>query len=91
MRQRQIRHHECLAHAQGASGVALPQRQAHLSQRPSSIRGDMSNIDALYEFAPERLPRHVFSDEVATRLVKKRYGDSSDVHGAAWLWPERGE
>jgi fructokinase len=28
----------------------------------------------------------VFSDAVATRLVPPRYGDSSGVRGAAWLW-----
>jgi fructokinase len=55
------------------------------------LGGGMSNIDALYDLVRERLPRHVFSDEVATRLVKNRHGDSSGVRGAAWLWPERGE
>jgi fructokinase len=29
----------------------------------------------------------VFSDAVATRLVKNQHGDSSGVRGAAWLWP----
>jgi fructokinase len=29
----------------------------------------------------------VFSDAVATRLVRARHGDSSGVRGAAWLWP----
>jgi fructokinase len=28
----------------------------------------------------------VFSDRVATRLVRARHGDSSGVRGAAWLW-----
>jgi fructokinase len=28
----------------------------------------------------------VFSDHVATRLLKHRHGDSSGVRGAAWLW-----
>jgi fructokinase len=30
----------------------------------------------------------VFSDTVQTRLVAPRFGDSSGVRGAAWLWPE---
>ena len=29
---------------------------------------------------------HVFSDRVATKLLKHRHGDSSGVRGAAWLW-----
>jgi fructokinase len=28
----------------------------------------------------------VFSDQVATRLLKNRHGDASGVRGAAWLW-----
>jgi len=28
----------------------------------------------------------VFSDRIETRLVRARYGDSSGVRGAAWLW-----
>jgi fructokinase len=30
----------------------------------------------------------VFSDIIRTRLVKNKWGDSSGVRGAAWLWPE---
>jgi fructokinase len=37
---------------------------------------------------PRLLVRHVFSDQVNTRLVQARHGDSSGVRGAAWLWPE---
>ena len=33
-----------------------------------------------------RLPRYVFSDAVATRVVKAVHGDASGVRGAAWLW-----
>jgi fructokinase len=29
----------------------------------------------------------VFSDAVATDVVRNRHGDSSGVRGAAWLWP----
>ena len=31
--------------------------------------------------------RYVFSDVVATPIVRNRHGDSSGVRGAAWLWP----
>ena len=30
-------------------------------------------------------------NEVATRIVPPRHGDSSGVRGAAWLWPDPGE
>jgi fructokinase len=29
----------------------------------------------------------VFSDQVTTPLLPPKYGDSSGVRGAAWLWP----
>lgn len=51
------------------------------------LGGGISNIDALYEEVPRRWDRYVFSDTVATRLVKNRHGDSSGVRGAAFLWP----
>jgi fructokinase len=47
----------------------------------------MSNIEGLAQAAAEQLPRHVFSDQVATRVVRAAHGDSSGVRGAAWLWP----
>ncbi|MCL4747573.1 MAG: fructokinase, partial [Burkholderiaceae bacterium] len=48
--------------------------------------GGLSIIDALYEQVPASWPAHVFSDSVATRLLRNRHGDSSGVRGAAWLW-----
>ncbi len=52
------------------------------------LGGGVSNIAALYEPLPGRLADHVFSKEpVATRIVRARFGDSSGVRGAAWLWP----
>ena len=50
------------------------------------LGGGMSNIDRLYESVPRLWGAHVFSDHVATRLVKHRHGDSSGVRGAARLW-----
>jgi fructokinase len=49
------------------------------------LGGGVSNIDALYELVPRYWERWIFSDEVATRLVKNQHGDSSGVRGAAWL------
>jgi fructokinase len=52
------------------------------------LGGGVSNIDKLYAPLPERLGAYVFSREpLATRVVRARYGDSSGVRGAAWLWP----
>ncbi len=54
------------------------------------LGGGLSNMERLYERVPRLWGEHVFSDHVATRLVRNRHGDSSGVRGAAWLW-ERGE
>jgi fructokinase len=51
------------------------------------LGGGLSNLDALYTAVPPLWPRFVFSDTVATRLVRNRHGDSSGVRGAARLWP----
>jgi fructokinase len=51
------------------------------------LGGGLSNLDRLYANVPRLWGRHVFSDEVATRLVRHRHGDSSGVRGAACLWP----
>ena len=48
--------------------------------------GGMSNIDSLYREVPGLLPRYVFSDFVATPLLKAEHGDASGVRGAAMLW-----
>jgi fructokinase len=50
------------------------------------LGGGLSNIARLYEAVPERWADYVFSDVVSTRLFKAKYGDSSGVRGAAWLW-----
>lgn len=49
------------------------------------LGGGMSNIQRLYQQVPVRWGRYVFSDQVRTRLLPPRYGDSSGVRGAAWL------
>jgi len=50
------------------------------------LGGGVSNIEALYTRLPRLWGRHVFSDDVRTRLLRHRHGDSSGVRGAAWLW-----
>ncbi|WP_207061512.1 ROK family protein [Motiliproteus sp. SC1-56] len=51
------------------------------------LGGGLSNIRALYREIPRRWGDYVFSDRVNTRLTPPRFGDSSGVRGAAWLWP----
>jgi len=50
------------------------------------LGGGVSNIGRLYQSVPRLWTPHVFSDRVATRLVRAKHGDSSGVRGAAWLW-----
>ena len=49
--------------------------------------GGMSNIESIYTEVPARLPEYVFSDFVATPLLRAEHGDASGVIGAAMLWP----
>ncbi len=51
------------------------------------LGGGLSNMAHLYADLPRLLPRHVFSDVIATPILKNQHGDSSGVRGAAWLWP----
>jgi predicted NBD/HSP70 family sugar kinase len=50
------------------------------------LGGGMSNVGRLYTEVPRLWSEQVFSDHVATRLVRNAHGDSSGVRGAAWLW-----
>ena len=53
------------------------------------LGGGMGNIDRLYSNVPGLWGQYVFSDRVDTKLVAPKFGDSSGVRGAAWLWQER--
>lgn len=50
------------------------------------LGGGVSNLDRLYDRIPRLWGEFVFSDSIATTLVKNAHGDSSGVRGAAWLW-----
>jgi fructokinase len=50
------------------------------------LGGGLSNIARLYDAVPQRWRRFVFSDHIATQLVRAKHGDASGVRGAAWLW-----
>lgn len=51
------------------------------------LGGGVSHVQRLYRHVPALWDQWIFSDHVDTRLVQARYGDSSGVRGAAWLWP----
>jgi fructokinase len=51
--------------------------------------GGLSRVERIYREVSARLPRYVFGGEVTTVLVPARFGDSSGVRGAAWLWPAK--
>lgn len=50
------------------------------------LGGGLSHLDSLYASVPKLWTADVFSDSLASRLLKSRHGDASGVRGAAWLW-----
>jgi fructokinase len=80
-----------------AACAALARYEARLARALASVinivdpdvivlGGGLSNIERLYDSVPALWRPHVFSDRVATRLVRAMHGDASGVRGAAWLW-----
>ena len=53
------------------------------------VGGGVSSLEHIYGALPKLLPQHVFGGEASTQIVQAKYGDSSGVRGAAWLWPNR--
>ena len=49
------------------------------------LGGGLSNVERWYQSVPRLWASWVFSDRLATRLVRHAHGDSSGVRGAAWL------
>jgi fructokinase len=50
------------------------------------LGGGLSKIARLYDNVPKLWIPYVFSDGIVTRLLPPKFGDSSGVRGAAWLW-----
>ncbi len=50
------------------------------------LGGGVSNISWIYEGLESLVASYAFTDALATPIVRNRYGDSSGVRGAAWLW-----
>ena len=52
------------------------------------LGGGLSNLDRLYTNVSPKIAEFAFSDTIATPIMRNRWGDSSGVRGAAWLWPD---
>jgi len=88
------------AEAGDAGAAATVKRYAHRMARALAavidvldpdvvvLGGGLSNLAPIYDEVPRLWGRWVFSDRVDTPLVPPRWGDSSGVRGAAWLFPE---
>jgi fructokinase len=50
------------------------------------LGGGVSNVTGLADAIQARIAAHMFTDQLVTRVVVNRHGDSSGVRGAAWLW-----
>jgi len=50
--------------------------------------GGLSRVARLYEELPGQVQKYLFGGgEFDTPLLPAKFGDSSGVRGAAWLWP----
>jgi fructokinase len=52
------------------------------------LGGGLSNVQLLYRDVPRLWGQWIFSDRVDTLFLPPRWGASSGVRGAAWLFPE---
>jgi fructokinase len=50
--------------------------------------GGLSKASRIYANVARLLPQYVFGREANTPLLQAKFGDSSGVRGAAWLWPQ---
>jgi fructokinase len=53
------------------------------------VGGGVSKVQHIYQVLPRMLKAYVFGGEVSTPILPAKYGDSSGVRGAAWLWPNQ--
>ena len=51
------------------------------------VGGGLSRVGRIYDNVPGIMRSYVFGGEFDTPVVPARFGDSSGVRGAAWLWP----
>jgi fructokinase len=50
------------------------------------VGGGLSRIDRVFDAVPQLWSEFIYSDEVATRLVRAAHGDAGGARGAARLW-----
>jgi fructokinase len=95
-----LKGHEIVALMRAGDPVASANYQRYLDRLARSLAviidildpdvfvlgGGMSNVDELYRDLPGAISPYVFSDSVETPIRKAKFGDSSGVRGAAWLW-----
>ena len=77
---------ECLQRYEDRMARSLAHVINILDPHTIVLGGGMSNIDRLYQNVPALWQKYIFSDTVSTKLVPPKFGDSSGVRGAAWLW-----
>ena len=51
------------------------------------VGGGLSRVERLYRNVPAIVRSYAFGGDFDTAVVPARFGDSSGVRGAAWLWP----
>ncbi len=54
------------------------------------VGGGVSRVARLYRNVPALVREYAFGGDFDTPIVPARFGDSSGVRGAAWLWPTTG-
>lgn len=50
------------------------------------LGGGMCNVPELYEHVPQKWERYLDTTNPKTKILPPKFGDSSGVRGAAWLW-----
>jgi fructokinase len=50
------------------------------------LGGGLSRLAHLYDVLPGLMAQHLFTDAPSVRILPPKWGDSSGVRGAAWLW-----
>ena len=76
----------CLVRYEQRLGKALAGLINTLDPDIIVLGGGMSNIERLYSNLKPVMSNWVFGKECATEVRQAKYGDSSGVRGAAWLW-----
>ncbi len=51
------------------------------------VGGGVSRVERIYTDLPPLIREYVFGGDFDTPIVPAKFGDSSGVRGAAWLWP----